>query len=458
VAVRYGRRVQTPATQYARSGEVSVAYQVTGGGERDLVVVPGLVSHLELGWEEPLERRFRERLASFSRLILFDKRGTGLSDPVDASMSIEERMDDVRAVLDAAGSRRATLLGFSEGVPLSVVFAASHPERVDGLILYGGFARVRHAPDYPQGWTEAQLAEYRRFFDQWPRADFLDHFAPSIAHTPRSQEWFQRYARMVASPRMVRDLWQWVENIDVRSVLPSVRVPTLVLHRVDELIPGTFPRYLADNIPDARLVEMPGRDHLMFIGDAERLLGEVEEFMTGVRGTAESDRVLATVLFTDVVGSTEQAAAMGDRAWRARLEAHNQVLQRQVERFQGQMVKQTGDGVLALFDRPTRAIRCADAMREAVERLDLRLRAGLHTGELERTEDGDVAGVSVHIGARICELARAGEVLVSGTVADLVVGSGIVLEARDSRELRGVPGEWRIYAVQSKESAVAQPA
>jgi class 3 adenylate cyclase len=438
--------MEAPLTRYARSGDVSVAYQVAGSGPRDLIVVPGLVSHLELGWEEPLERRFRERLASFSRLILFDKRGTGLSDPVDSSMSIEERMDDVRAVLDAAGSERATLLGFSEGVPLSIVFAASHPERVDGLILYGGFARLRKADDYPIGVADSDLHLYRRFFDEWPPDDFLERFAPSIAHIPRAREWFHRYARMVASPRMVRDLWRWVESIDVRSVLPSVRVPTLVVHRVNESIPVAFAWYLAEHIPDARLIELPGADHIMFVGDADRLVGEVEEFMTGARASADADRMLATILFTDVAGSTEQAATLGDREWRAQLERHNDVLLRQVDRFQGRTVKNTGDGVLALFDRPTRAIRCADAIREGVERLDLRLRAGLHTGEFERMGD-DVGGLSVHIGARICELAQPGEVLVSSTVHDLVVGSGIVLEDRGSHLLRGVPGDWRIYAV-----------
>jgi class 3 adenylate cyclase/alpha-beta hydrolase superfamily lysophospholipase len=439
--------MEPPQTRYARSGDISVAYQVVGDGPRDLIIVPGLVSHLELGWEEPLERRFRERLAGFSRLILFDKRGTGLSDPVDAMMSIEERMDDVRAVLDAAGSQHATLLGFSEGGPLSIVFAASHPERVDGLILYGTFARALRTEGYPIGFSQSTVRRrWGHFFDEWPPEDFLDAYAPSVAANPRAREWFQRYARMVASPRMIRDLWHWVETIDVRSVLPSVRVPTLVLHRTEEIIPISLGRYLAEHIRGARFVELPGRDHIMFIGDVDRLLGEIEEFMTGARGQADVDRVLATVLFTDMVGSTESAASLGDRAWRGQLEGHNDIVRRQLERFQGNAVKNTGDGVLALFDRPTRAIRCADAISQAVERLDLRVRAGLHTGEFERMGD-DIGGISVHIGARICELAGPGEVLVSGTVHDLVVGSGIDFEDRGARALRGVPGEWRIYAV-----------
>jgi pimeloyl-ACP methyl ester carboxylesterase/class 3 adenylate cyclase len=440
--------VQVPETRYARSGDVSIAYQVVGDGPRDLMIVPGLVSHLELGWESPPEREFRERLASFSRLILFDKRGTGLSDPVQDKLSIEERMDDVRAVLDAVGSERATLLGFSEGGPIATVFAASHPERVDGLILYGTFARYREADDYPIGVPAQTIAQHREFFDNWPAEGFLDIYAPSIADSPAAHAFFQRYARMVASPRMIRDLWSWVETIDVRSVLPSVRVPTLVLHRADEFIPVRLAHYLAENITDAKLVELPGRDHIMFVGQSDQVIEEIEEFLTGTRSVGESDRLLATVLFTDVVGSTEAAAAMGDRAWRGQLEAHYDVVRRQLGRFQGTEVKTVGDGFLALFDRPTRAIRCADAISEGVERLGLQVRAGLHTGECERL-GADVGGIAVHIGARICALAGPGEVLVSGTVHDLVVGSGIEFADRGTQALRGVPGEWRLYALES---------
>jgi class 3 adenylate cyclase len=439
-----------PETRYTRSGDVNIAYQVVGDGPIDLVYVLGWVSHVDLIWEEPLSARFLERLASFSRLILFDKRGTGLSDRVpDADLpTLEQRMDDVRAVMDAAGVERAALLGLSEGVPMCLLFAATHPERTAALVLMGGYARRLWAEDYPFG---AAREDYDAFLEDihesWGGPVGLEVRAPSLAGDSVFRAWWATYLRMSASPGAALALTRMNGEIDVRRVLPTISVPTLVIHRTgDRSLPVEGSRYLAERIRGAKLAELPGDDHLPWIGDQDDILDEIEEFLTGVRRGPAPDRVLATILFTDVVGSTERAAALGDRGWRELLARHHALVRRELERWRGTEVDTAGDGFLATFDGPARAIRCACAARDAMRELGLEIRAGLHTGECE-VLGLSVAGIAVHIGARVAALAGGGEVLVSSTVRDLVAGSGISFEERGEHELKGVPEKWRIYAV-----------
>ncbi len=437
-------------TRYASSGDVNIAYQIVGDGPLDLVFVSGWVSNLDLMWAEPSYARFLRRLASFSRLILFDKRGTGLSDRVpDADLpTLEARMDDVRAVLDAAGAERAALLGHSEGGPMCLLFAATYPERTIALALVGTYARRLRAADYPFGAAaEAYEAFLREIADGWGGPVGLEVRAPSLVDDERFRTWWADYLRMSASPGAALALTRMNGEIDVRAVLEAVAVPTLVVHRTgDRSLPVEGARYLAERIRGARLVELPGEDHLPFVGDADEILEEIEEFLTGIRPLREPDRVLATVLFTDIVGSTTRAAELGDRRWRDLLEAHHSLVRRQLERWRGREVDTAGDGFLATFDGPARAIRCAVAIRGAMAPLDLEIRAGLHCGEVELVGD-DVAGIAVHTGARVAALARANEVLVSSTVRDLVAGSDIGFEERGEHELKGVPGTWRLYAV-----------
>ena len=437
-------------TRYAKSGDVSIAYQVVGGGPRDLVFVPGWVSHIEYLWEEPSVAAFLHRLASFSRLILFDKRGTGLSDrvPNEQLPTLEQRMDDVRVVMDAAGSERAALFGLSEGGPMCLLFAATYPERTTAVILVAAYARRLSAPDYPCGTPPEQ---YEAFVSEnardWGGPVGLAARAPSQVDNPAFSRWWATYLRMSASPGAAEALTRMNGPIDVRHVLPAVRVPALVLHRTGDLAIGCENgRYLAEHIDGARYVELPGDDHLPWVGDQDSLVDEMEEFLTGVRRGPEPDRVLATVLFTDLVGSTELAAELGDRRWRDLLEAHRVVVRRELERFRGHEVDTIGDGFLATFDGPARAIRCATAIRDGVTALGLQIRAGLHTGECE-LHDGNVAGIAVHTGARVAALAGPGEVLVSSTVRDLVAGSGIEFEDRGAHELKGLPAAVTIYAV-----------
>ena len=438
-----------PKTQYAKSGDVSIAYQVVGDGPIDLIVVPGFISHVELGWESPVAARTFERLASFSRLILFDKRGTGLSDPVTEAPTLEVRMDDVRAVLDAAGSERAALMGVSEGAPMSILYAATYPDRASALVLYGGMARSTWAEDYP--WA-APIDVLLEGTFQWvlPYTDegaMLDILAPSIADDPVAKEFFSRFQRYAATPAMLAQVFAMFLDVDVRAVLPTIRIPTLVLHRRgDRAVNRRGAEWMAGQIPGARYVELAGRDHSPFAGDTDVLLDEVEEFLTGVRRQAEVDRVLATVMFTDIVASTEKASELGDRRWRELLESQVTLLRRELTRFRGREIKQIGDGCLATFDGPARAIRCGLAMAEAVRPLGVELRVGLHTGEVEMMED-DVGGIAVHIASRIGSKAAAGRVFVSSTVKDLVAGSGITFEDRGTHELKGIPDEWRLYEV-----------
>ncbi len=442
-----------PQTRYARSGEVNIAYQVVGDGPIDLVFVPGFVSHLDLQWADPRIARFLQKLASFSRLIMFDKRGTGLSDPVAGPAPLEDRMDDVRAVMDAAGSERAALFGLSEGGPMSVLFAATYPERTHALILCGTFPTGTLDPDEnPAGqrWVDS-YQRVRDLVEHWGEGRTLAVFAPS-ADSERERVGRGIFERSAASPQMARTLIEMGIEIDVRDLLPSVRVPTLVLHREEEHIPVECARYLAGHIPGARLVVLPGMDHIPFYGDAEGYAEEIEEFLTGARQAPMSDRILTTVMFTDIVGSTERAAALGDARWRELLGRHDELIRAELERHRGREVKTMGDGFLATFDGPARGIRCARAIADKVRALDIELRAGLHTGECELVGE-DIGGMAVNIGARIGALAGADEVVVSSTVKDLVVGSGISFSDRGAHELKGVPGEWHLFAVDQVEAS-----
>ena len=437
-----------PKTEYAKSGDVHIAYQVTGRGPLDLVMVPGFVSHLEYQWEDPRSARFFQRFASFCRLIRFDKRGTGLSDRVAGIATLEERMDDVRAVMDAAGSQRAAVMGFSEGGPMCALFAATYPERTSALIMYGSMARRAWAPDHPWGRTSEEHKERLRMVEQaWGTGISIELYSPSLASDSSYRNWVAGYERVSASPGAVLAILRMNWEIDARHVLPLIRVPTLVLHRTgDRPVRVEQSRYIAQHVPGARLVEFPGDDHQPWVGDSDAIVDEVEEFLTGVRHHAEADRVLATVLFSDIVGSTERAAQMGDRQWRDLLESYYTLGRRELTRFRGREVDTAGDGFFAAFDGPARAIRCAEAIRERVRPLGIEIRAGLHTGECE-VIGHKVGGIAVHIGARVASLARAGEVLVSGTVKDLVAGSGLQFQDRGTHALKGVPGDWRLYAV-----------
>jgi class 3 adenylate cyclase len=440
-----------PQTRYARSEDLHIAYQVVGAAPRDLVLVPPFVSHIEYYWEDPLVSRFLTRLASFSRLILFDKRGTGLSDrvPPDRLPTLEQRMDDVRAVLDAAGSQRAALFGPSEGGPMSALFAATYPQRTSALILYGSFASTIRDAGYPWAMDPKERDKViQAISDRWGQGTYVELLAPSLAGDERFRNWWARLERLGASPGAAMALRRMNGQIDIRQTLSAIRVPTLVLHRSGDLDTSIEEgRYLAAHIPGARFVDLPGADHLPWVGDQDTLVDEVQEFLTGTRPAAEPDRVLATVVFTDIVASTERAAELGDRRWRDLLFSHHAIVRRELERFRGREVKTVGDGFLATFDGPARAVRCACAIRDGVGELGLSIRAGLHTGECELIGD-DVGGIAVHIGARVAATARAGEVLVSSTVKDLVVGSGIQFVDRGSHRLKGVPGSWRLFAVQ----------
>lgn len=439
-----------PRTRYAKSDDLNIAYQVVGKGRHDLVYVPGWVSNVDIAWDEPGLARALRRLASFSRLILFDKRGTGLSDAVstDKLPTLEERMDDVRAVMDAAGSERATLMGHSEGGNMAILFAASYPERCERLILIGSYAKRRRSESYP--WApspEERAAEIDALERHWGDLDHLPmDIAPSRVDDEAFRTWLSRYLRLSASPAAAANLTRMNTEIDTTAVLPSIRVPTLCIYRTGDIdVSVEEGRWIASQIPNARFVELPGGDHLFYSGDAESILNEVEEFVTGVPAEHNAERVLATVLFTDIVDSTKKAAELGDRRWRALLERHNQAVRSVLARYRGREVGTAGDGFLATFDGPGRGISAAHEIGEAVRPLDLEIRAGLHTGEVELVGD-DVAGMAVHIGARIAALAHPGEVLVSRTVKDLVAGSSVSFEDRGVHAMKGVPDEWQIYA------------
>jgi class 3 adenylate cyclase len=442
--------MNAPPVQYADSGGVEIAYQVLGEGPPDLIWAAGAITHLGVMWEHPGYRRFCQQLASFTRLILFDKRGMGLSERVRAG-TLEERMDDVRAVLDAAGSERAALAGVSEGGPLSMLFAATYPERTEALLLIGAEVKEETADDWP--WGEGTRAEHESWMEQiherWGQGSAAALYFPNDPDLPAMEAWFGRLQTAAMTPNDAIAFQNMAFDIDVRDVVPAVRVPTLIVHNVDDPICHVEnARYLAQRIPGAKYVELQGNTHIPWAeaAAADDRLAEIREFLTGVREAPEPDRVLATVLFTDIVGSTERAAELGDRRWRDLLESHHATIRRQLERFRGREIDTAGDGFLASFDGPARAIRCARASVQAVRGSGLDIRAGVHTGECEVVGD-KLAGVAVHVGARVASKAGPGEVLVSGTVHDLVAGSGIVLEDRGSAELKGVPGEWRLFAV-----------
>ena len=438
-----------PQTRYARSGKVNIAYQVTGEGPLDLVYVPGWVSHVELRWEEPEHARFLRRLASFSRLITFDKRGTGLSDrvPDDQLPTLETRMDDLRAVMDAVGSTRAALFGYSEGGNMCMLFAATHPERTVALVTYSCFAKRIWSPDYPWAPTpEARALEYEQVEREWGNEMDLAHYIPSKMHDRAFARRLATYYRNAASPSAAVALLRMNTQIDVRHVLPSISVPTLVMQRAGDLdVNIEEGRWLASQIPGARFVELQGDDHMPWTGDQDALLDEVQEFLTGIRSSRNIDRVLATVLFTDIVNSTEHMARVGDKAWNEWLDRHHAVVRRELASCRGREINVAGDGFFATFDGPARGVHCALAIQQSARRIGLDIRAGLHTGEVELHDD-TVAGIAVHIGARVAGVANAGETLVSSTVKDLVSGSGLRFEDRGAHALKGVPGEWRLYS------------
>ena len=443
-----------PATRYVKSAGGYVAYQVIGDGPRDLVFVTNWSTNLDAMWEEPALAHFFHRLARIGRVICFDKRGTGVSDPVPltALPTLEEWMDDARVVLDAVGSRRAVVLGDTEGGPMAMLFAATYPDRVSELVLLNTFARWRRAADYPIGMpddTVVKLVErYERHWGQLPA--MLALTAPGLAGDTRAEEWFLRYQRMSMPPGAATQMYRWVTLLDVRPVLPSISMPTLVLHRRDNNhYRLAFGQYLAEHIDGARLVVLPGADcYPFYSADDDVVLHEIQEFLTGPHEELHARRELATVLFTDIVASTDLAARMGDERWLELRSTHDEIVRRNLAAFRGKEVATTGDGFLATFDGPARAVQCTARIRSAIEPFRLQIRAGLHTGEIELLK-GDIGGIAVHLAARIMSLAGPSEILVSGTVSDLVIGSGIGFVDRGRHALKGVPGAWQLYQVAS---------
>lgn len=427
--------MEVPPIHYATSGGLRIAYQIMGQGPIDLVFVPGFISNLDHHWEDPHLTHFMTRLASFSRLIMFDKRGTGLSDRTTRLPSLEERMDDVRAVMDAADCKNAALFGISEGGAMSVLFAATYPERLRALVLYGTYG---HFPSWVL--SGEQYRSFLKTIEQgWGTGQSVRTFAPSMAGDAAFLRWWSRFERLGASPSAVVELMQMNADIDVRHVLPSIRVPTLVLHRAgDRRVSVEAGRYLSSTIPASRYVELPGEDHVAWAGDSDRLIDEVEEFLTGSRPMAEPDRVLATVLFTDIVDSTKRAAAAGDRQWRQLQARHDEIVRQSIARYRGREIKTLGDGFLATFDGPARAVRCACD-------LGLEMRAGIHTGEIELLGE-DIGGLAVNIAARVAALAGSNDVLVSRTVRDLVAGSGLQFDDRGLHPIKGLSEELRLFA------------
>jgi pimeloyl-ACP methyl ester carboxylesterase len=436
-----------PEIHYAKTGDISIAYSVGGKGAMDLLLVPGFESHVEFGAEYPPVARFMDRLANFSRLMVFDKRGSGLSDR-GVEPTIEGYVADAIAVMDACGSERAAVLGVSEGGSTALLFAATYPERTSALIVYGGWARSARADDYPIGFPGDQLLGSANYVaDRWGTGVGLRGWAPSIGDDEAAREWWAQFQRMAASPRDVRRGMSAYASMDVRPALRAISAPTLVIHRKGDLmVPVALGRYVADNIEGAQYLELEGSDHFIFTENADMIIDAIEEFLTGSRSSPEPTRKLATVLFTDIVGSTERASTQGDQAWRALLERHDSMIRRTLARFSGREIKTTGDGFLAVFEGPTAAIRCADAIRGGAIGLGLEVRVGIHTGEIELMGE-DIGGIAVHIARRVADLSDPGEIWVSSTVPGVVVGSGIQFDERGSRILKGVPGSWSVFAV-----------
>ena len=438
-----------PTTRYAVTDDVHIAYQTLGDARRDLVFVPGFISNVELWWEEPAATHFFERLATFSRLILFDKRGTGLSDRVADVAVLERRVDDLQVVMDAVGAERAVIIGASESGPTAALFAATHPERVSALVLVGAMARWTSTRDYP--WARSALTYrmvMRTMQASWGTGISMPLYAPSRWTDNGLRSWWARLERTSASPGALRALLEANMNLDVRAILPTIQAPTLVVHSTrDRAVKVGGSRYMAGVIPHAKYVELPGGDHIFFGADADALLVEIQDFVTGVRPPPDADRVLATILFTDIVGSTERAAQLGDREWRRLLAQHYELTREEIERHRGKLHELTGDGVKATFDGPARAVRCARAIVDRVKSIGIEIRAGLHTGEVE-VRGGNPGGIAVHIAARVAALAGPSEVVVSSTVKDLVVGSGLRFADRGMHGLKGVPDEWRLFSLE----------
>ena len=439
---------ERPETRYARNGDLYLAYQVVGEGAADLVYVPTFLGAIEHYWEYPPIATFFRRLADCGRLVLFDRRSTGMSDaPLEPKYTLEDQIDDVLAVMDAAGLERAGVFAQLEGCGMATLFAGTHPARVSSLALYCPFPRATRAPDYPYGLTTEERMEQvvEPSLAAWGEGTRGIPISPSLGDDPAYVEWFGKLERLTAAPGHARRLMTMHNDTDVRAILPQVRVPTLVISRPNTgFYDPAHARYVAERIPDARLVELPGDDIFVASGAVDPLVNELEEFFTGTRRHRPPERVLATVMFTDIVASTERAADLGDARWRRLLDRHNELVRRRLRHHQGREVKTIGDGFLATFDGPARGVRCATEIAEDVRRLGIEIRAGLHTGECEIVGD-DVAGMAVNIGARLSSLAAPGEVLVSGTVKDLVVGSGLEFADRGEHELKGVPGAWRLY-------------
>ncbi len=438
-----------PKTKYARSGEISIAYQVIGDGPLDLVVVPGFISHLDMMWDVVGYREWIEGLTRFSRVIVFDKRGAGLSDRDVGDSTLEDRMDDLRAVLDDVGSERAAIFGLSEGGALAMLFATAYPERVHGLVLFATLARAQPSPDYTAGRQQHALFERIRdvIANHWGEGRLLEWLSPEVADNPIAIEFMGRFERAAASPRAAMKHLEWCWELDVRPIAKALRVPTLILHRAgDGMVTVECGRWLAENVDGAQYIERPGIEHQPWSGNFAQEVDDIQQFLTGSSEPVETERVLATVLFTDIVASTERASAMGDRAWRALLDRHHATVREELRRHRGVERNTTGDGFFATFDGPARAVRCAAGLRDAVKRLELEVRVGVHTGECERAGD-DLAGIAVNTGARVMGAAGAGEVFVSGTVKDLVVGSGLEFGERGVHELKGVPGTWPLFAL-----------
>jgi class 3 adenylate cyclase len=436
-------------TRYAKSGDVHIAYRTLGSGPVDVVVAEQWFSNVEIEREVRPLARFNDRLSAFARVIRFDKRGVGLSDPVPATAlpTLEEWMDDLRAVLDDVGSEKAAIVTAMAGGFMACVFAATYPHRVHALVLIDGFARLTRADDYPWGLTAGQSRDIiEAFGSTWGTGMMIDLFDPEDADDVALRESWGRYERHSVSPGTAASMVGMINATDIRGILPAIQVPTLVVARVDSPVESGHGRYLAEHIAGAKYVELPGRGSLLWSGDQDALLREIEHFVTGSRPAPRHDRVLATVLFTDIVGSTDRAAELGDARWRELLAEHDQLVRRALDRFEGREVKTTGDGFLATFDGPARAIRCAEAIHESLRAIGVDVRAGLHTGEIDLVE-GDVGGIAVHLGARVMAEADAGETVVSSTVKDLVVGSEIAFEDRGEHDLKGVPGTWRLFAV-----------